>query len=84
MEELIVKLADEQEDRKKFKELCTQIYRYLTSKKIKDNKLFEQKTGTEYRQFYDSLDFPNEMKDDLLSNDDFFDLVLKESKKYRR
>ena len=39
MEELIVKLADEQEDRKKFKELCTQIYRYLTSKKIKDNKL---------------------------------------------
>ena len=84
MEELIIKLSDEQENRKKFQELCRTIFRYLTSKKIKDFKLFKQRTGTEYQAFYDFLDVPKEMKDDLLLNDEYFDLVLEESRKFRR
>jgi hypothetical protein len=83
MEELIVQLADEQEDRKKFKEMCTQMYRYLTSKKIKDLNLFKQRTGTEYRLFYESLDFSPEMKEVLL-NEDFFELLIKQSRRFRR
>jgi hypothetical protein len=83
MEELIVQLADEQEDRKKFKEMCTQMYRYLTSKKIKDLNLFKQRTGTEYQQFYESLDFSPEMKEVLL-NEDFFELLIKQSRRFRR
>jgi hypothetical protein len=82
--ELIMKLGDEQYDRKKFQQLCRTIFSYLSSKKIKDLPLFIKKTGTEYSLFYDSLDFEKEMKDDLLSNDDYFDLVIEESKKFKK
>jgi len=82
--ELIMKLGDEQEDRKTFQRLCRAIFSYLTTKKIKDLPLFIKKTGTEYSVFYDSLDFDKEMKDDLLLNDEYFDLVIEESKKYRK
>jgi len=81
--ELIVKLGDEQEDRKKFQELTAKIIRYLTTKKIKDLPLFKKQTGTEYSQFYDSLDFSSTMKDDLLQNDEFFELVLEKCKKFK-
>ena len=74
--ELIMKLGDEQYDRKKFQQLCRTIFSYLSSKKIKDLPLFIKKTGTEYSLFYDSLDFEKEMKDDLLSNDEYFYLVI--------
>jgi hypothetical protein len=82
--ELIMKLGDEQYDRKKFQQLCRTIFSYLSSKKIKDLPLFIKKTGTEYSLFYDSLDFEKEMKDDLLSNDEYFDLVIEESKKFKK
>ena len=82
--ELIMKLGDEQYDRKNFQRLCRAIFSYLTTKKIKDLPLFRKKTGTEYSLFYDSLDFEKEMKDDLLSNDDYFDLVIEESKKFKK
>ena len=82
--ELIMKLGDEQYDRKKFQQLCRTIFSYLSSKKIKDLPLFIKKTGTEYSLFYDSLDFEKEMKDELLSNDDYFDLVIEESKKFKK
>jgi hypothetical protein len=82
--DLIMKLGDEQEDRKKFQQLCRAIFSYLTTKKIKDLPLFIKKTGTEYAVFYDSLDFDKEMKDDLLLNDEYFDLVIEESKKFKR
>jgi len=82
--ELIMKLGDEQHDRKTFQKLCRAIFTYLTSKKIKDLPLFIKKTGTEYALFYDSLEFEKEMKDDLLENDDYFDLVIEESKKFRK
>jgi hypothetical protein len=84
MQELIIKLGDEQHDRKKFQELCRVIFRYLTSKKIKDYPLFRKQTGIEYQEFYESLNFPSEMKSDLLDNDEYFDLVLEEAKKFRR
>ena len=82
--ELIMKLGDEQYDRKKFQQLCRTIFSYLSSKKIKDLPLFIKKTGTEYSLFYDSLDFEKEMKDDLLSNDEYFYLVIEESKKFKK
>jgi hypothetical protein len=82
--ELIMKLGDEQEDRKSFQQLCRAIFSYLTTKKIKDLPLFIKKTGTEYSVFYDSLDFPKEIKDDLLDNDEYFDLVIEESKKFKK
>jgi len=84
LSDLIIKLGDEQEDRKLFLKLCRSIYAYLTTTKIKDIHLFTKKTGTEYLQFYDSLDFSSKMKDDLLQNDDYFDLVLEESKKFKK
>jgi hypothetical protein len=84
LSELIIQLGDEQEDRKSFLKLCRAIYAYLTTTKIKDLSLFGKKTGTEYSQFYDSLEFSSKMKDDLLQNDDYFDLVLEESKKFKR
>lgn len=84
LSELIIQLGDEQSDRKTFLKLCRAIYAYLTTTKIKDIPLFIKKTGTEYSQFYDSLEFPKEMKDDLLQNDDYFDLVLEESKKFKK
>jgi hypothetical protein len=84
LDELIVKLSDEQSDWRTFKELCREIMRYLSTKKIKDVGLFKKKTGTEYSTFYDSLEFPKEMLDDLLDNDEFIDLVLQESRKFRR
>ena len=84
MEELIIKLSDEQHDRKKFQDLCRTIIRYTTSKKIKDLPLFRKQSGIEYQTFYNSLQFPKEMKDDLLDNDEYFDLVLETSKKFRR
>jgi len=82
--ELIIKLSDEQTDWRTFKQLCREILRYLSTKKIKDVELFKKKTGTEYSAFYDSLDYPKEMVDDLLDNDEFIDLVLDETKKFRR
>jgi hypothetical protein len=81
--ELIVKLGDEYEDRGKFQELCRAIYRYLSTKKIKDLALFKQRTGTEYRQFYESLDYPDCMKE-VLDDDEFFDLMLSETKKFKK
>lgn len=82
--ELIIKLSDEQTDWKTFKQLCREILRYLSTKKIKDVGLFKKKTGTEYSAFYDSLDYPKEMVDDLLDNDEFIDLILDDTKKFRR
>jgi len=82
--ELIMKLGDEQYDRKKFQQLCRTIFSYLSSKKIKDLPLFRKQTGIEYQTFYNSLHFPKEMKDDLLDNDEYFDLVLETSKNFRR
>jgi len=84
MEELIIRLGDEQADRRVFNELVREIFRYLTTKKIKDIKLFQQKTGTEYSSFLDSLKFPKTMKDDLLDNDEFFEFVIKQSIKFKR
>jgi len=81
--ELIIKLSDEQENKKIFQSLIRDIIRYLTTKKIKDMKLFQQRTGTEYTNFYESLHYSKEMKDDLLSNDEFFDLIIKESKRFK-
>ena len=84
LSELIIQLGDEQLDPKTFQKLCRAIFSYLTTKKIKDLPLFAKKTGTEFALFYDSLDFPSAMKDDLLQNDEYFDLVLQESKKFRK
>ncbi len=84
LDELIVKLSDEQTDWRTFKQLCREIVRYLSTKKIKDIGLFKKKTGTEYSAFYDSLEFPKEMLDDLLDNDEFIDLVIEETKKFRK
>ena len=81
--ELIIKLSDEQENKKIFQSLIRDILRYLTIKKIKDIKLFQQRTGTEYTNFYESLHYSKEMKDDLLSNDEFFELIIKESKRFK-
>ena len=36
-----------------------------------------------YTNFYESLHYSKEMKDDLLSNDEFFDLIIKESKRFK-
>ena len=84
LDELIVKLSDEQTDWRTFKQLCREIVRYLSTKKIKDIGLFKKKTGTEYSAFYDSLEFPKEMLDDLLDNDEFIDLDIEETKKFRK
>ena len=82
--ELIIKLSDEQTDWKTFKQLSRDITRYLSTIKIKDVGLFKKKTGTEYSAFYDSFDYPKEMLDDLLDNEEFIDLVLDETKKFRK
>jgi hypothetical protein len=84
LKDMVIKLSDEQEDRKKFQELTRVILRYLTTKKIKDFPLFKKRTGIEYQTFYESLDFPKEMKDDLLDNDEYLELVISEAKKFRR
>jgi hypothetical protein len=83
MQALIVKLGDEQEDRKKFQHLCRTIFRYLTTKRIKDLPLFKQRTGIEYSLFYDALPYPT-IKDDLLQNDEFMETVLEETKKFKK
>jgi hypothetical protein len=82
--ELVRNLSDEQENQKQFKELTTTVFRLLTTRRIKDMRKFEQRLGPEYEQFVEDLKFPEGMVQDLLKNDEFFELSLKLQSKYKR
>ena len=76
---LVRNLGDEYEKSKEFHDCAKAIFSRLCSKKIKDQKKFEQRIGPEYEQFVEDLKCP-----DLIQNDEFFELTLTLSKKYKK
>jgi len=65
-------------------ELCHSVFRGIATLKLKEPKKFAQRLGREYEQFYEELKFPDELKDEILRDDDFFNLTLELQKKFKR
>jgi len=78
---LVRTLEDEQEDPRSFQDLAKSVFRWMTTHKIKDMRKFEQRLGADYEQMVDDL--KNPLLEELLSNDEFFELSLKLKKKYK-
>ena len=76
---LVRNLGDEYENSKVFHDCAKAIFSRLCSKKIKDQKKFEQRLGPEYEQFVEDLNCS-----DLLNNDEFFTLTLELTKKFKK
>jgi hypothetical protein len=81
---LVRNLSDHYENSKLFIQCAEDIFRKLSSRKIKDMRKFEQHVGPEYEQFVEDLQFPETMVKDLLMNDEFFMLTLKLQSQYKR
>ena len=81
---LVRNLGDEYENRKLFMECAKDMFRKLSTRKIKDMQKFRQRIGSEYEQFIEDLKFPETMITDLVTNDEFFELTLKLQSQYKR
>jgi len=71
---------------KKISRVCQDIFRYLSSKKIKDLKKFQEKYGLEYENFIEELLLKHD-KDivrDIIDYDGFMDICHEQSKIYRK
>jgi len=80
---LVRKLQDDYSKPTQFQDLAKAVFAWLTTHKIKDMRKFEQRVGPEYERLVEDLKFPEPMVQDILKNDDFFELTLKLRKKYK-
>jgi len=80
---LVRTLEADQENPRQFEELAKAIFHTLCTRKIKDMRKFEQRLGPDYEKFVEDIPFPEEQVQDLLKNDEFFELTLKLRKNYK-
>jgi len=71
---------------KKISKVCQDIFRYLSSKKIKDLKKFKEKYGLEYEIFIEELlvKHDKDIVRDIIDYDNFMDICHEQSKIYRK
>jgi hypothetical protein len=80
---LVRTLQADQENPYKFEELAKVIFHKICTRKIKDMRKFEQRVGPDYEKFVEDIPFPEEQVQDLLKNDEFFEMTLKLRKNYK-
>jgi hypothetical protein len=80
---LVRTLEADQENPAQFEEMAKAIFHRICTRKIKDMRKFEQRLGTDYEKFVEDIPFPEEQVQDLLKNDEFFELTLKLRKNYK-
>ena len=81
---LVRKLEDETENPKILNNATHEIFRTIASLKIKEKHKFEERMGSEFERFVESLKSPPEMVKYLLWNDEFFTLTMKLQQVYKR
>ena len=81
---MVRQLKDESDTPNEVEQACHSIFRGIANRKIKEMKKFEQRMGPEYEQFVEELKISEDIKTELLRDDEFFKLTLELQKKYRR
>lgn len=80
---LVRTLEADQENPAQFEEMAKTIFHRICTRKIKDMRKFEQRLGPDYEKFVEDIPFPEEQVQELLKNDEFFELTLKLRKNYK-
>jgi 16S rRNA A1518/A1519 N6-dimethyltransferase RsmA/KsgA/DIM1 with predicted DNA glycosylase/AP lyase activity len=81
---MVRQLKDESDTPNEVEQACHSIFRGIANRKIKEMKKFEQHMGPEYEQFVEELKISEDIKTELLRDDEFFKLTLDLQKKYKR
>jgi hypothetical protein len=82
--QLIRQFKDETDKPYLAEQLAHKIFTELSLLKIKQKDKFKQRMGPEYESFVASLDYPPELIQLVLGNDEFFLLTLELQQKFRR
>jgi len=77
---MLYKHMDESDEPKQIDKLAQKLFQYLTTTKIKDPKKFAERIGPDYEKMIIYMD--SELAQDLLRDDEFFELTIKLTKKY--
>jgi hypothetical protein len=75
-------LREESDNGPLVKEFCYYIFHDLKQLKLKDKKKFAHRTGPDFEKWSEMLEekFPKEMVKEILQDDDFWKLTLKQSR----
>ena len=82
--DIVRKLQDESENKYLTRVFCEEVFHDLYNGKIKEKQKFKNRMGPEYESFVASLEYPPELIDLVLGNDEFFLLTLELQQKFRR
>ena len=83
----VIEMTDiEPHNKKHIDKICQDVFRYLSTKKLKDPHKFKEKYGLEYETFTEELcsKHSKDLVETILNYDNFMDLTHEHTRKYKK